>query len=160
LFAVKPPPIINPEAVLCQALFNKFALDERLKIREWGATLNAVIQAAIDVTNETMEADQRLEFVEVSSRFAGHEPCGSDGEWVRFVGLINSAVRDGSFHPREVGQAMMARIIACHLDVFPDANTPSTQVTAYAMTGCLAHATAEVAESGSPSPVPTTQGST
>lgn len=64
---------------------------------------------------------------------------------VRFVGLLSNAVRDSSFHPLADGYRMMARIVSCHLDVFPTADTPRTKGTNYAMTGCVAKEIVEVA---------------
>ena len=46
---------------------------------------------------------------------------------VRFVGLTNDAVRQGSFHPLPDGQRMMARIVSCYLDIFSSATDQGYQ---------------------------------
>jgi len=149
LFPLKAPPIYRDRGALCTALFTRWTLSEREAIRNWGFGLNRIIQEA------TQQANENIEYVDVSSHFTGHEPCSAGGEWVRFVGLLNSAVRDGSFHPLRDGQAMMARIVSCHLDVFPTADTPRTKTTNYAMTGCVAKETAEVVEAAAATPTDT-----
>jgi hypothetical protein len=45
---------------------------------------------------------------------------------------------------------MMARIVSCYLDIFASATDPRTKQTNYAMTGCVARETVEVAESPEP----------
>lgn len=142
LFPPQAPPIYRPQSAFCTVLFNKWTAPERTMLRESGLMLNKTIFQA------TQQADADIEYVDIWPFFAGHEPCSTGGEWVRFFGVLNSAVREGSFHPREAGQAMMARIVACYLDVFPDATTPRTKTTNYAMTGCLATQTAEVVRGG------------
>jgi hypothetical protein len=141
LFPLKAPPLYKEHGVLCTALFRRWTLSEREAIRDWGFNLNRVIQEA------TQAANSDIEFIDIASYFAGHEPCSAGGEWVRFIGLINRAVRDGSFHPLREGQAMMARIVSCYLDIFTAADTPRTKTTKYAMTGCVGRETAEVVES-------------
>lgn len=151
LFPLKAPPLYKEHGVLCTALFSRWTLPEREAIRDWGFNLNRVIQEA------TQAANSGIEFIDIGSYFAGHEPCSAGGEWVRFIGLINRAVRDGSFHPLREGQAMMARIASCYLAVFPAADTPRTKITKYAMTGCVGRETAEVVESTGTA-VPTADG--
>jgi len=146
LFPLKAPPIYRDRAALCTLLFTRWTLPEREAIRNWGFGLDRVIQEA------TQQANENIEYVDISSHFTGHEPCSAGGEWVRFVGLFNSVVRDGSFHPLRDGQAMMARIVSCHLDVFPTADTPRTKTTNYAMTGCVAKETAELVEATAATP--------
>jgi hypothetical protein len=101
LFPLKAPPLYKDHGVLRTLLFRRWALPEREAIRDWGFNLNRVILEATQVANSG------IEFIDVGAYFAGHEPCSGGGEWVRFVGLINSVVRDGSFHPLQGGQAMM-----------------------------------------------------
>ena len=144
LFPAKQPSIHSVHSALCSVLFQRWSTPERQAIRDWGARLNRVIFEASE------EALSRIEFVDIAPYFASHEPCGSGGEWVRFVGLTNDAVRQGSFHPLPDGQRMMARIVSCYLDIFPSATDPRTKQTNYAMTGCVARETVEVAESPEP----------
>jgi lysophospholipase L1-like esterase len=144
LFPAKQPSIHSAHSALCSILFQRWAAPERQAIRDWGARLNRIIFEASE------EAASRVEFVDIAPYFASHEPCGSGGEWVRFVGLTNDAVRQGSFHPLPDGQRMMARIVSCYLDIFSSATDPRTKQTNYAMTGCVALETAEVAESPEP----------
>lgn len=144
LFPLKAPPLYKEHGVLCTALFRRWTLPEREAIRDWGFNLNRVILEA------TQAANSGIEFIDIGAYFAGHEPCSAGGEWVRFVGLLNGAVRDGSFHPLEEGQAIMARIVSCHLAIFPEPDTPRTKATKYGMTGCVGRETAEVVESTQP----------
>ena len=149
LFPLKAPPIYRDRGGLCNALFGNWTAPEREAIRNAGFNLSRVILEA------TQAAGADIEYVDISSHFAGHEPCSTGGEWVRFIGLLNSAVRDGSFHPLADGQRMMARIVSCHLDVFPTADTPRTKTTNYAMTGCVAKETVEVVTTPEPAATPT-----
>jgi GDSL-like Lipase/Acylhydrolase family len=144
LFPAKQRSIHSVHSAFCSVLFKRWSTPERQAIRDWGARLNRVIFEASE------EALSRIEFVDIAPYFASHEPCGSGGEWVRFVGLTNDAVRQGSFHPLPDGQRMMARIVSCYLDIFASATDPRTKQTNYAMTGCVARETVEVAESPEP----------
>jgi hypothetical protein len=66
-----------------------------------------------------------LDFVATDVVFAGHETCGTKGEWINFVtagdfnaikhGDISKIVGSGSFHPTRIGQQALARIISCYL---------------------------------------------
>jgi GDSL-like Lipase/Acylhydrolase family len=138
LFPLKAPPIYRARSLLCTTLFERWTAPERDAIRSWGFNLNRVILEA------TQAAGADIEYVDIAPHFAGHEPCSTGGEWVRFVGLFNDAVRDGSFHPLADGQRMLARIVACHLDVFEVPDAERTKFTNYAMTGCIAKETVEV----------------
>lgn len=138
LFPLKAPPIYRARNLLCTALFEQWTAPERDAIRSWGLNLNRIIQEA------SQAAGADIEYVDISPHFAGHEPCSTGGEWIRFVGLFNDAVRDGSFHPLADGQRMIARIVACHLDVFEEPDQERTKFTNYAMTGCVAKETVEV----------------
>jgi hypothetical protein len=94
-----------------------------------GVALNATIASSASAAG--------VEFVDPTPFFAGHEPCGDNGEWVRFVDSVRQgAIRDGSFHPLEVGQQMFARILSCHLFLV-DPDIPPDVATDYAMTGCV-----------------------
>jgi hypothetical protein len=129
LFPEQAPPLHDLHSAVCKAAFNAFTSGEREFIREAGFALNSTIASAAHKAG--------VEFVDPTPFFAGHEPCGENGEWVRFVDSVQSgAIRDGSFHPLEVGQQMFARILSCHVYLF-DPDTPETIETAYAMTGCV-----------------------
>ena len=143
LFPLKAPRIYKSPTEPCFLLFTSWTLPERVAIREWGSSLNRIIQEA------TQLARSDIEYVDIASHFAGHEACGAGGEWVQFVGVMRSL--DSWFHPTPEGQAMMARIASCHLDVFPEAHTPRTKTTEYAMYGCVAKGAIEVTEGTEPS---------
>lgn len=139
LFPEFAPPLSKPHNAVCQVLFSKWKAEERQAIRDWGLALNGAIEVGAGGAG--------VEYVDVSSHFAGHEPCGTAGEWVRFVGLsLDSAIRDGSFHPLRDGQAMMARIVSCHIEVMEPGTTTPSLTQRYAMTGCVARETRFVAE--------------
>jgi GDSL-like Lipase/Acylhydrolase family len=134
LFPVERPPISEDPGGICRVLFNEWDAFERAAVREWGAQLNRYIAAA------TREAVGGIEYVDLAPYFAGHEACGSHGPWLRAVGIASGPVRDGSFHPRRVGQAMIARIVSCHLDVYDSAVEAVTgdYESRFAMAGCVA----------------------
>ena len=144
LFPLKAPPIHGARAALCATLFAEWTTPEREAIRSWGSNLNRVIQEAA----QAVGAD--IEYVDVAPYFAGHEPCGAGGQWVQFVGIPDKGSRDGFFHPLPDGQRMMARIVSCYLDVFPEPTTPRTKTTNYAMTGCVSTGAAEVLTTSQP----------
>jgi hypothetical protein len=129
LFPEKAPSHLNPRNTECTLLFSRWDALERTAIRQWGQELNGIIQADA--------YDAGVEYVDTSGFFSGHEPCGADGEWVRFVGLSSRPVRDGSFHPRQVGQAMMARIVSCHLHVYAAGASQGSKNQDLVMTGCV-----------------------
>ena len=143
-FPPEAPPIHRVRSALCTLLFERWTAPERDAIRSWGLNLNRVIQEA------TQEAGAQIEYVDIAPYFAGHEPCSTGGEWVRFIGLFDGAVRDGSFHPLADGQRMIARIVSCHLDVFETAEMARTKQTDYAMTGCVAKETVKVVTTPEP----------
>jgi hypothetical protein len=134
LFPVERPPISEDPGGICRALFTGWDAFERSALRDWGAQLNRFIA---DATRETARG---IEYVDLASYFAGHEACGSNGPWLRAVGIATGPVRDGSFHPRRVGQAMIARIVSCHLDVYDSAAEAATgdDESRFAVSGCVA----------------------
>jgi len=92
LFPEKAPPVSDLRTGVCKIAFSAFTVSEREAIRDWGLRLNREIQTAAE--------NAGIEYVELSSYFAGHEPCSQGGQWVRFVDDIRSgAIRDDSFHP-------------------------------------------------------------
>lgn len=147
LFPERAPSWLRLDNADCTLLFRVWTTSEREAIRDWGFRLDEIVHSAADEVG--------IEYVDILPHFTGHEPCTLD-EWVRFVGVsANSAIRDSSFHPLRDGQAMMARIVACHLRVFDDADTPRTETTEFAMTGCVAQETTHVVEPPQATPTPT-----
>ncbi|MDQ4148456.1 MAG: SGNH/GDSL hydrolase family protein [Actinomycetota bacterium] len=145
LFPERAPRITRIESAVCNIFFNKWTAPERTAVRDWGTDLNNSIQGATLEASREVEPQSAIEFVDVSSHFSGHEPCTTNGEWVNFIRPSRAKdIRDGSFHPLRVGQYMLARIVSCHLAVFPSADTERTTSTGYAMTGCVARETALV----------------
>lgn len=139
LFPERTPPVTRLGDADCTLLLERWTSSEREAIRGWGLTLNTLIQ--------TSAAEAGIDYIDVSTHFVGHEPCGSADDCVRFVGLsTDSAVRDGSFHPLRAGQEMMARIISCYLRVFSTPDVTRTETTDFAMTGCVASETGFVIE--------------
>ena len=136
LFPERAPSIFSPHNEACHLLLNRWDASERDAIRGWGLQLNGIIQ------EDAHEA--QVDYVDVFPYFAGHEPCGQNGSWIRFVGLsVQSSVRDGSFHPTAEGQNQIARIVACYLTVYPTYNNglSGTQAERFEMTGCVADGT-------------------
>lgn len=110
LFPERAPPVFDPQYADCTLLLTRWSGSERQAIREWGLDLNKVIQRTAYGSG--------VEYVDTHSHFVTHEPCGTGGQWVRLVGISrDSAIRDGSFHPRRVGQGMFAGIVSCYLSV-------------------------------------------
>lgn len=149
LFPLKAPPAYDLPHEFCRVLFSEpagfgYTLPERAAIRGWGDALNRVVLEA------TQAANANIEFVDIAPYFAGHEPC-TGAQWVRFVGLQNDAVRDGSFHPNSTGQRIMAIVTACHLAIFDSAETVTTRATGWAMTGCVAEGMRGVVPTSVPS---------
>jgi lysophospholipase L1-like esterase len=134
LFPVERPPISEDPGGICRALFRGWDAFERAAVRDWGAQLNRHVAAA------AREAAGDIEYVDLAPYFAGHEACGSQGPWLRAVGIATGPVRDGSFHPRRVGQAMIARIVSCHLSVYDSAAEAAAgdDESRFAMAGCVA----------------------
>lgn len=102
-----PSPFVKP---VCSTVFAGFSDAEEEAIRAWNIQLNEVVHAA------TSRAG--VEFVDVYSFFSGHEVCGRAGAWLKSVGNPSRVERDGWFHPTRTGQGMLARIVACYLDVY------------------------------------------
>jgi hypothetical protein len=133
LFPENAPRLWDPRYKLCNIYFTRWTRPERAAIRTWGVELDDVIQE---------DAHQAgIEYVDTYALFAGHEPCGSSGQWVRAIGIGSKPIRDGSFHPTQDGQAMFARIVSCYLAIYAPGNNGGTQEQDYAMSGCAAGAT-------------------
>jgi hypothetical protein len=134
LFPVEEPPIAEDPGGVCHLLLREWDGLERAAIRDFGSQLNRSIIEA------TRKAGEGIEYVDLASYFAGHEACGSHGPWLRAVGITSGPVRDGSFHPRRVGQAMIARIVSCHLSIYDSGGeaADADDESRFAMAGCVA----------------------
>jgi lysophospholipase L1-like esterase len=139
LFPERLPPPYDPQYLNCTVLSKGWGPSERIAVRQWGLDLNGMIQETANSAG--------VEYVDVFSHFVTHEPCGTGGEWVRFVPLSRiSAIRDGWFHPNGLGQTMLARIVYCHLQVIPEPQkglTPiesSSERSDYDLSSCVAEA--------------------
>jgi lysophospholipase L1-like esterase len=128
LFPEKAPSFLNPRNAECTLILTRWDSLERSVIREWGQELNGIIQA------DAHEAG--VDYVDVFPFFSGHEPCGPSGEWVRPLSVTSGPVRAGSFHPRQVGQEMMARVVSCYLYVHHKSSSEATKDQQLALTGC------------------------
>jgi lysophospholipase L1-like esterase len=148
LFPEDGPGESGLRSTVCRLAFDLFSSPERELIRDAGVALNTTIASAAE--------EAGVDYVDVWPYFSGHEPCGSSGEWVRFVdSLSRGAIRDGSFHPLDIGQAMLARIVSCYLFLTPSPQATDTPERDYAMTGCVSSESVKVAPSSEPLPVPT-----
>jgi hypothetical protein len=116
---------------VCREVFRVWDEGEREAIREWNVELNSKIQAAA--------TKAQVEYVDVYSHFVQHEACGSAGAWIKFVGDPSRVERDGWFHPTRDGQYMMARVVACYLNVFPsiEAAEQATVTQTFEMSSCV-----------------------
>ncbi len=109
----------------CRALLQRgspwgtvgLTLQEQQYIRSATVRLNGVIE-------QRAEASGRAEFVRVDRFFAGHEVCGSQGEWINgpsfTVGTgtegLPGYLDDRSFHPNPCGQDAMAVLVNVRLN--------------------------------------------
>ena len=57
-----------------------------------------------------------LEYVSPVALWAGHEPCGSAGQ---FTNAVKPLGGDGSFHPSRSGQEALAQLVSCYLGSHP-----------------------------------------
>ena len=76
---------------------------EQNMLRRLGSHLNETIEAAVEAVGRS---GAKIEFVSVTSGFAGHEICGRKGPWLN--GVVTSktglGLDAGSFHPNLRGQ--------------------------------------------------------
>jgi lysophospholipase L1-like esterase len=87
-----------------------FSTDEQAALRSLDAELDATIRSAAEEASAT--------YVDMTSVFAGHEVCGTAGEWINGVSGTVAAwppIDDASFHPKRAGQAAMAAAINTEL---------------------------------------------
>jgi lysophospholipase L1-like esterase len=136
LFPEKAPSFVSPHNEACSLLLSHWDDGEREAIRAWGLELNALIQEDARAAG--------VDYVNIFPFFVGHEPCGPNGSWIRFVGLsLDSSIRDGSFHPTAEGQNQIARIVSCYLTVYPtyeSVKSGGTESERFQLTGCVADA--------------------
>ncbi len=91
--------------------------DEQSWIRIADNELNATIAEAVN------QSSVNATFLPVASVFAGHEVCGSLGEWINGPSLtlvrhhwkVSKSARTFSFHPNRLGQAEYASLIESYL---------------------------------------------
>jgi lysophospholipase L1-like esterase len=99
------PASSNEQRCLGLRVFD-FSTDEQDELRRLDAELNDTIRSAAEEAGAT--------YVDMTSVFAGHEVCGTAGEWINGVsGTIANwpPIDDASFHPKRAGQAAMALAI-------------------------------------------------
>lgn len=98
----------------CASILRRFSLVERTGIRTLSDQFNnALYEQAVA---------SHIEFVSPAAVWAGHEPCGSKGQYVNSIKPIlnvTSPVDGGSFHPTADGQRQLAALVACYLDLHP-----------------------------------------
>lgn len=93
----------------CTAVLRRVSRDERLEIRELATMFNQLI--------EDRATEAGLEYASPVDIWAGHEPCGEDGQ---YTNSINPLVGEGSFHPNEDGQLALAHVVATYLEDNPE----------------------------------------
>lgn len=128
-----------------------FSVDEREGLALAEERLNSVIE------EEALAAG--LEYVHTADAFDGHEVCGPDGQWIDIGNLkvvgesmlrdwwddgdLNLGVPAGWFHPTPDGQAMIAQLVRCYLEVHPERPRSADEPGAVGRTGDDVHACAQ-----------------
>ncbi|MEA2567059.1 MAG: hypothetical protein QOD49_2236 [Actinomycetota bacterium] len=96
----------------CASILRRYSLVERTGIRALSDQFNnALYEQAVAA---------RIEFVSPVAVWAGHEPCGTKGQYVNSIKPILNVSRPvdgGSFHPTGDGQRQLAALVACYLDL-------------------------------------------
>jgi lysophospholipase L1-like esterase len=95
---------------VCDALVSAIDTQERNTFVTLQRRLNAGIANAASKTH-------RVEFIDPTDAFVTHEACGSRGELIHSTNL--SKVDPGLFHPTAKGQQLLARTVACYLNLNP-----------------------------------------
>lgn len=87
-----------------------FSRNEQQFVRSGATALNALIR--------NRAAANGVEFVQVDRLFAGHEPCGSEGEWMNgpSYSISTGKANDQSFHPNSCGQDAFAVLVNLRLN--------------------------------------------
>ena len=103
----------------CASILRRYSLAERWGIRALEDDFNnALYEQAVAAG---------IEFVSPVAVWAGHEPCGTKGQYVNSIKPIlnvSNPVDGGSFHPTASGQRQYAALLACYLDSHPQAPNP------------------------------------
>jgi lysophospholipase L1-like esterase len=117
---------------------------ERTAIRAFGARLDETIaQNAMAVG---------ADYLNTFRYFSGHEPC-TPVPWLNYVNLPGGdTIVDGSFHPNALGQAMMARMVACQLVTYPTAAEAAAAAENDLVAACVAQGAGQSPATPSPSP--------
>jgi lysophospholipase L1-like esterase len=110
-------PSVTPDD--CAIILRRFSTEERAWIRAMSDRFNDLLYEHAAVAN--------LEFVSPAAVWAGHEPCGHDGQYTNGIKLsmaLANPVDGGSFHPNPAGQRQFAVLLACYLKGYPRAPDP------------------------------------
>lgn len=114
LFPTRPAPGFPFYPPECASILNRLSVHERAGIRTLQDDFN-------DRTYEEA-VSAGIEFVSTVAVYAGHEPCGTAGQYTNSVKPYLSfpnPVNGGSFHPNAAGQQALAGLLACYLDSNP-----------------------------------------
>lgn len=103
----------------CASILRRYSLVERTGIRALADDFNnALYEQAVAA---------HIEFVSPVAVWAGHEPCGTKGQYVNSIKPIlnvSNPVDGGSFHPTASGQRQYAALLTCYLDGHPQPPNP------------------------------------
>ena len=89
----------------CLLYDRAFSDAERADINTLTERFNATIASAAVAAG--------AEYVHLAGTFTNHETCGQGGQWLDFV---DGFFEEGTFHPTERGQRVIARVIGCYLN--------------------------------------------
>jgi lysophospholipase L1-like esterase len=96
---------------LCDSIVSAIDKGERQWLYDMQIQLTAMLRRVTSAS--------RVEFIDPSADFADHEVCGIRGELLRSTNLkLNDP---GVFHPTQQGQRLLARDLACYLNLNPSA---------------------------------------
>lgn len=105
------PATLDPDD--CASVTRRFSQAEREWVRDRVDELNNMLYA------ETVETG--LEYISPHDAWAGHEPCGSKGE---YTNEINFGQLSGSFHPNRNGARQLAELLNTYLRDNPTPPSP------------------------------------
>jgi hypothetical protein len=108
----------------CLIFLRRFTSDTRTKIRgKMDDFNNMLYERAVQ---------QHIDFVSPATVWAGHEPCGQQGEFTNAIKpfLNRVPIDTGSFHPNDQGQHQLASLVACYLNAYPKDSAPDLWTTA------------------------------
>ena len=112
-----------PDANLtCAALLRRVDEPDRAELR--------YMQALFDDMLFETAVKAGAGFVNPNLLWAGHEPCGSAGQWTNSIEayLSTKILGSGPFHPNATGYEALAALVACYLQ-----NQPATGPRAFTM---------------------------